>query len=135
MPRPEAWKALDKPSTWEGIAGVDRVIDPFIDDEGRLRGFSFETMIGGRSYRGRAEPHERVDGSVMSWYVDNPQVTGVIAVHLDDHEGGRTEVKVDLEVESAGILSALFFPAMASALRNGFPRAVDDFAARLGWRA
>jgi hypothetical protein len=129
--RDEAWGSLNRPSTWEGIGGVERVFDPFIDDEGRLRRFSFETLIGGRSYRGKATPHERVDGSAMSWYVDSPEVSGVIAVDLQDAASG-TLVRVDLEVESAGVLSALFFPVIARALSSGFTAAVDEFAARLG---
>jgi hypothetical protein len=128
--RDEAWDSLNRPSTWEGIGGVERVFDSFIDDEGHLRGFSFETLIGGRSYRGKATPHERVDGSAMSWYIDSPEVSGVIAVDLQD-AGDGTSVRVDLTLESTGVLSALFFPVIARALSSGFKGAVDEFAAGL----
>lgn len=129
-PRNRVWKALDSPTTWEGIGGVDRVIDPVIDDQGRLRGFSFETTVGGRAYRGRATPRERIETEKMSWDIDAGEIKGTTAVHL---AGGAddTMVTVTLDVESAGILSSLFFPMISSAIGNGLPGAVEDFAKSL----
>ncbi|MEX0864491.1 MAG: SRPBCC family protein [Acidimicrobiia bacterium] len=126
--RDQAWAALDRPTTWEGIAGVDRVVDPIIDEHGRLRGFSFETMIGGRPYRGTATPLQRVEGSTMSWSIDSSEVLGVTGVDLHDVEEG-TVVTVTIEVETAGVLSALLFPVIVASLRTSLPEVVETFVA------
>lgn len=129
-PVQEVWIALDRPETWEAIGGVDRVFDPEIDDEGRLRGFSFDTMAGGRKYLGKATPRRRVEGHVMAWDVANPEVQGVTTVEVEP-DGTETTIRVTLEVESRGLLSTMFFPVVAAAIGNGLPAAVDHFAAGL----
>ncbi len=130
-PASEVFATLDQPSTWEEIGGVDRVIDPVIDSKGRLRGFSFEVRAAGKKYIGFAEPHERSEGELMSWRVDAAEVRGVTRVSLNSVDEG-TEVTVTLEVESKGLLSAMFFPVIASTIGSGLPRSVDDFAQRFG---
>jgi hypothetical protein len=127
-PIDQVWTSLDEPSTWEAIGGVDRVFDPKIDPEGRLQGFSFDTVAAGRKYVGVATPHERVEEKVMSWRVQNSEVRGVTRVELEPTNPG-TVIKVTLEVQSAGLLSGMFFPIIAGAIGNGLPRAVDEFAA------
>jgi hypothetical protein len=117
--------------TWEGIAGVDRVFDPVIDDQGRLQGFSFSTAVGGRGYRGTARPHERVEGSRMAWDIESSEVRGVLTVDLAPESQG-TGVTVTIDMESVGMLSTLFFGVIISALRNGLPGTVERFAATLG---
>lgn len=130
-PVDEVWAALDRPETWEAVGGVDRVYDPVVDADGRLQGFSFDTRAGGKAYRGTATPHERVEGRKMAWHVKNPEVYGVTSVELEPG-GAGTRIAVRLEVESAGLLSSMFFPIIAGAIGNGLPRAVDEFAAELG---
>jgi hypothetical protein len=44
---------------------------------------------------------------------------------------GDTRVHVTLRVESVGMLSAVFFPVIASAVGEGFPETVEDFARTL----
>lgn len=127
----EVWSALDRPHTWESIAGIDRVFDPEIDAQGRLRGFSFETVAGGKRYVGVASPHQRVEGETMAWQIANSEVRGVTSVGLA-RDGNRTAITVTLEVRSAGFLSSMFFPAIAKAIGSGLPRSVDEFAAGLG---
>lgn len=127
-PVEEVWASLDLPSTWESIGGVDRVFDPSIDGDGKLQGFSFDTVAAGRKYVGLATPHEREEGRLMSWRIKNSEVRGVTRVELASG-GASTAITVTLEVESAGLLSGMFFPVIASAIGNGLPRAVDDFAA------
>lgn len=127
-PIEEVWASLDLPSTWESIGGVDRVFDPRIDGDGKLQGFSFDTVAAGRKYVGLATPHERVDGRLMSWRIENSEVRGVTRVELAPGVAS-TAITVTLEVESAGLLSGMFFPVIASAIGNGLPRAVDEFAA------
>jgi carbon monoxide dehydrogenase subunit G len=126
-PVEEVWASLDEPSTWESIGGVDRVFDPKIDDQGRLAGFSFDTVAAGRKYVGVATPHQRAEGSVMSWRIENSEVRGLTKVELEPSNPG-TAITVTLEVQSAGLLSSVFFPVIAGAIGNGLPRAVDEFA-------
>jgi carbon monoxide dehydrogenase subunit G len=122
------WARLDQPETWESIGGVGRVYDPKIDEEGRLVGFSFDTIAGGRKYVGVATPHERVEHKRMSWHVQNSEVTGVASVTLDPSDTG-TVITVTLHVESVGLLSSMLFPLIATAIGSGLASSVDSFAA------
>jgi len=127
--RSQVWSALDSPSTWEGIGGVDKVIAPVIDKDRRLRGFSFETSVAGRIYLGKATPKAREESRLMAWDIQNSEVRGVTTVRLTD-EGPGTRVQVTLEVESVGMFSSMFFPVIAKAIGSGLPQTVDAFAAR-----
>jgi carbon monoxide dehydrogenase subunit G len=129
-PLEEVWAALDRPETWEAIGGVDRVFDAAIDEEGRLRGFSFETVAGGKSYTGVASPHRRVEGETIAWNVNSSEIRGITEVDLE-RDGETTTVIVTLQVESAGFLSSMFFPVVAKAIGKGMPEAVDGFVASL----
>lgn len=131
LPIDEVWTALDRPETWAAIGGVDRVYDPVVDEGGRLLGFSFETMIGGIIYRGKASPRERVTRSVMAWDIDSPDIKGVTAVQLEGDRDTGTRLTVALTVESKGMLAAMFFPTIAGAVGRGLPEAVEEFAAGL----
>lgn len=122
------WETLDQPETWEAIGGVDRIFEPRLDTEGRLLGFSFDTVAAGKRYVGTATPHRREEGQVMAWNVENSEVTGVTTVELTPSETG-TAITVTLDVQSAGLLSGMFFSVIAKAIGNGFPAAVDAFAA------
>lgn len=129
-PIEDVWTALDRPGTWEAVGGVDRVFDPDLDEQGRLRGFSFETVAGGRRYVGTATPQERVEGERMSWRITNSEVRGLTVVDLAPTDEG-TAINVTLEVESAGLLSSLFFGLIATAIGSGLPESVNAFAAGL----
>jgi carbon monoxide dehydrogenase subunit G len=122
------WAALDQPGTWESIGGVDRVFDPRRDGEGRLVGFSFDTVAGGRKYVGTASRQERVEGTRMGWNIQNSEMRGVTRVTLNPTETG-TIVTVTLEVESVGLLSSVLFPIIAGAIGRGLPTAVEEWAA------
>jgi hypothetical protein len=126
------WASLDRPATWEAIGGVDRVFDPVIDPAGRLQGFSFDTVAGGRRYVGVATPHRREESRLMSWHIQNSEVRGITTVELEPRHDG-TSVSVTLEVESRGLLSSMFFPIIASAIGNGLPAAVDEVAQGLSF--
>ena len=124
----EVWAALDQPSTWESIQGIDRVTDPEVDADGRLQGFSFDSVVAGTAYRGTATPALREEGRLMAWEIENSEITGRIEVLLGDL-GERTQLDVTLEAASKGMLSSMFFPVISKAIGNGFPRSVDEFAA------
>jgi hypothetical protein len=124
------WAELDKPVTWEGVPGVNRVVDPKVDHQGRLQGFAFETMIGGTAYRGKASPAGREEGRMMAWAIDSSEVEGKITVQLEPN-GEGTRVDVALEAEGAGMLGSLLFPVISAAIGNGFAGTVDSFVADL----
>jgi hypothetical protein len=128
VPIAEVWASLEKPDTWAAIGGVDRVFEPTIDAEGRLRGFKFETVAGGRKYVGTATPRDREEGRLMAWDITNSEVRGVTRIELASG-GASTAITVTLEVESASLMSGLFFPVIAGAICNGLPEAVEVFAA------
>ncbi len=127
-PSDDVWAALNQPETWENIAGIDRVLDPSIDDEGRLVGFSFDSAVAGKSYRGSAKPDGRAEGSLMAWAIENSEISGRIEVTLEPDDD-VTSLHVTLDVSSKGMLSSMFFPVVASTIGAGLPRSVDEFAA------
>lgn len=127
-PRETVWASLDRPETWKAISGIDRVFDSTVDGHGRLRGFTFDTEVAGRRYRGTATPSRRVEGSAMGWNVRNSEIQGVIDVALAD-TGVGTEVSVTLDVENVSFMTGMFFPVIASAIGSGLPSAVEAFAA------
>ena len=120
------WTALDLPLTWESVPGVDRVIDPVVDQFGRLRGFQFESAVGGKSYRGQATPAGREEQRLMAWDIRTPEIEGTVTVGLSPSNPG-TRVYVSLHVEGTGVLGSLFFPIIASAIGGGFIGTVEDF--------
>lgn len=126
-PISQIWATFDLPTTWENIGVVDRVFDPRFND-GKLSGFSFETVAAGKKYVGEAIAAGRLEGSVVGWKIRNQEVRGTIEVKLTE-AGETTEIRVDLDLESIGLLSTMFFPVVAGAIRSGLPRAVDEFAA------
>lgn len=120
------WGALDEPKSWEAIPGVDRVVNPTVDPSGRLRGFSFESVVGGRTYLGRATPAGREHEILMAWDIRTTEIKGRVTVGLNPTDDG-TRVFVDLRVEGVGVLGSVFFPVIASAIGGGFVGAVEDF--------
>ncbi len=130
VPVDAAWFALQDPATWGAIGGVDEVYGARHADDGTLTGYRFRASAGGRTYEGiarttLAEPHR-----VMVVEVDTPELDGTITVTLEA-ANPHTEIGVELTVSSKGMLATLFFPVVAGAIGSGFPRSVDDFAARL----
>ena len=107
------------------------MLNPTVDELGRLRGFSFETLIGGTRYLGEASPAGRVDGRSMTWDIENKEIRGTVAVQLEE-SGPHTDITVTIDLESAGFMSAMFFPVIAGALGKGLPEAVENFASGFG---
>ena len=124
------WESLDEPRTWEAIPGVDRVFDPIVDPDGHLRGFSFESDVGGRTYVGKATPAGRAEGHMMAWNIDSSEIKGKVSIELAPNVQG-TKVQVRLDVEGAGMLGSLFFPVIAAAIGSGFSTTVEEFVAGL----
>jgi hypothetical protein len=127
-PLDTVWDSLDRPETWESIGGVDRVFDPIVDGQGRLQGFSFETVAAGKRYLGRATPHERIESRRVAWRVESSDIRGVTTVDLAGDAAGTT-IEVTIEVVSRGLFSAMLFPVISGAIGRGLQKAVEEFAA------
>jgi hypothetical protein len=121
---------LNEPRSWESISGVDRILDSIVDQEGQLRGFSFESVAAGKKYLGRATPAGREPERMLAWDIETSEIRGRIIVSLAG-AGEGTRVDVTLRMESVGVLSSVFFPVITAAIEDGFPRSVDEFAAHL----
>ena len=117
---------MDKPETWASSSGIDRVHDPVFED-GRLIGFAFDTNIGGKTYAGVAKPHSRIEGESISWQIQNAEITGQVRVDISPIDT-QTRIRVELDVESKGMMSRMFFPLIAGVIGNGLPQTVDAFA-------
>jgi hypothetical protein len=130
-PIARVWGALNNPKSWESVPGVDRIIESVIDTEGELQGFSFESEAAGRKYLGHATPAGREPEKMMAWDIETSEVRGRIVVSLRAEDRG-TLVDVKLRMDSVGTLSSIFFPVIAVAVGDGFPRTVEDFARGLG---
>lgn len=128
------WSRLNEAATWEGIGGVDRVYDPIVDDNGDLRGFSFESVAAGTVYAGTARPRRREERRLISWDIQNSEIRGVTEVELSP-AGPSTDITVRLEIESVGMMAAMFFPVIAGVLGNGLSKAVDEFTSGMSERA
>ena len=127
----DVWAALDLPLTWESIGGIDHVVDSVTDSQGRLQSFSFDSIVAGNAYRGEATSAEREERKLMAWNIVNSEIAGVISVTLTE-AGSGTKIRVDLTVESRGILASMFFAVISKTIGDGLPQSVDAFAAGFG---
>lgn len=126
----EAWIALQRPETWEGIAGVDDVTGAAHSDEGLLTAFLFAVTVGGMRYRGQAGVTRAVQAEFMQLDLETSELIAVIEVGLGHAESG-TDIQIDLTVRTRSFLAGMFFSAITEAIGKGLPAATEAFAARL----
>jgi hypothetical protein len=129
-PLDAAWSALQRPETWEGIAGVDDITDAAHDEHGHLTGFVFAATVGGFRYPGRSKVIGASPPVHMRLELVTAELTGTIDVRLR-HTHARSDVHVELAVRSKSMLAGMFFPAIADTIGRGLPAATDNFAERL----
>lgn len=127
-PVSEVWAAMDDPQTWASISGIDQVTNPQFADN-QLVGFSFTSDVAGRTYHGKATPAGRTHGRSITWGISNSEIKGQVQIEMSPVSHG-TKLTVNLEVESAGMMSRMFFPVIAGTIGNGLPRTVEQFATR-----
>jgi len=132
-PAVTVWAALNDPKSWESVPGVDRILESVIDQEGQLQRFTFESIAAGKRFLGRASPAGRELEKMMAWDIETSEILGLVIVRLRAIEDA-TRVDVSLRMDSVGVLSSVFFPVIASAIGDGFPKTVQDFANGLGQR-
>lgn len=128
--RAEAWTSLQRPETWEGIAGVDDVTGATHDDDGHLTAFLFAVTVGGIRYRGRASVARAIQAEFMQLDLETSELIAVIEVTLGHTDSG-TDVSIDLAVRTRSFLAGMFFSAIAAAVGRGLPAATEAFAGRL----
>jgi hypothetical protein len=123
----EAWDALQNHETWGNIGPVSGVSNPVNQSDGVLASFDWVANVGSKAYPGKAWV---TDYDMISRYeltMDSSEIAGdVIATiaPVDD----TCDVTIEITFRTKGILSAMFFPAIKSALTNGFPQQVENLA-------
>ncbi|MEX1043126.1 MAG: hypothetical protein WD020_00650 [Acidimicrobiia bacterium] len=126
----EAWTSLQRPETWEGIAGVDDVTGATHTDDGQLAAFQFAVTVGGMKYRGKASVARTIQPEFMQLDLETSELIAVIEVALGPTESG-TDVSIDLTVRTRSFLTGMFFSAIADAIGRGLPAATATFTGRL----
>jgi hypothetical protein len=125
-----AWRQLQKPETWQVLAGVDEVFDVHYAPDGLMTAYRFRATAASQVYEGTATTVEATSPSMMAVEIATSEVTGRITTNLAD-TGDGVAVSVTVALTSRGFLSTLFFPVVSQALSSGLPKQVDTFATRL----
>jgi hypothetical protein len=126
----EAWTALQNPDTWSNISLVSSVSNPEYAEDGTLIRFNWVADIGGKSYPGVATSTSYTDQESCEITMDTSEMAGDVIASLEPEEAGCT-VTVGITFRTKGMLSAMFFPAIKSALASGFPQQIDDLVASI----
>ena len=126
----KAWQQLQKPETWEGLAGVDEVFDVHHAPDGLLTAYRFRATAASQVYEGRATTVEGVTEQRMAIDIVTSEVTGTITTTLSEADEG-VSVSVTVNLRSKGFMSTLFFPVISQALGSGLPKQVAAFVERL----
>lgn len=126
----DAWSALQRADTWEGIAGVDDVTDATHDADGQLTGFAFAATVRGLRYPGQGAIASASPPDEMKLELTTSEMSATIDVRLIAAVEG-TRVLVDLTVTSRSFLAGMFFSSIATAIGRGLPTTVENFATRL----
>ena len=120
-----AWKALQNPDTWSSIGPVSSVSNPTFTDDGRLTGFEWVADVGGKGYRGTAKAGPFVPMQRFTMTLDTSEIAGDVVATITEGNPS-TSVTVEITFRTKGMLSAMFFPAIKTALASGFPKQVED---------
>jgi hypothetical protein len=121
----QSWAALQDPATWANIGPVASVSDPVYADDGTLTAFSWVADIGGKKYDGEAETTSYELPNIFELTLDTSEIAGDVVATLASVDGG-CEVTVEITFRTKGMLSAMFFPAIKSALASGYPQQIED---------
>jgi hypothetical protein len=123
----EAWDALQNHDTWANIGPVSSVSNPVNQPDGVLASFDWVAMVGSKAYNGKAW----VTGyDLISRYeltMDSSEIAGDVVATITP-DGDACNVTIEITFRTKGMLSAMFFPAIKSALASGFPQQIEDLA-------
>ena len=123
-----AWKALQRPGTWENIGPVTGVSNPSFHDDGTISTFDWTANIGGKTYPGVATTTAYEMPERFELTMDTSEIAGDVIATIAGTDAG-SDVTVEITFRTKGMLSAMFFPAIKQALSSGFPQQVEDLAA------
>lgn len=125
-----AWAALQDPKTWMGIGPVSSVSNPRFRDDGTLAAFDWIADVGGKPYDGKAIGGEYAVNERFTMTMDTSEIAGDVVATISDGNPS-TSITVAITFRTKGMLSAMFFPAIKTALASGFPRQIEDLAAAI----
>jgi carbon monoxide dehydrogenase subunit G len=126
----EAWDTLQDHETWANIGPVSSVSNPVNQPDGVLASFDWVADVGAKPYKGKAWVTDFEIPTRYELTMDTSEIAGdVVATVEPTHDG--TDVTIAITFRTKGMLSAMFFPAIKSALASGFPQQVEDLAAGL----
>ena len=124
----QSWGALQDPDTWANIGPVASVSEPIYADDGTLTKFAWVADIGGKKYDGAAETTSYTIPNNFELTLDTSEIAGDVVATLESVDEG-CEVTVEITFRTKGMLSAMFFPAIKSALASGNPQQIEDLVA------
>lgn len=130
VPVDHAWSALQDPSTWAEIGGVDDIDGATFDDSGNLAGFRFAATVAGRQYPGHARVVSSRRPESMVVDIETRELSGSISVDLAPIDL-PDQLSVQLSVSPRSFFAGMMFSVIAGAIGNGFPERVEHFAAGL----
>lgn len=125
-----AWDALQNHETWGNIGPVSGVSNPVNQSDGVLSSFDWVANVGSKAYDGKAWV---TDYDLISNYqltMDSSEIAGDVVATITP-VGDTCDVTIEITFRTKGMLSAMFFPAIKSALASGFPQQVEDLAASI----
>ena len=126
----DAWTALQQPDTWAGIGPVSSVSDAEYASDGTLSAFRWVADLGGKAYHGTAETTLYQAPVRFELNMDNSEIAGDVAATIEPADTGCS-VTVEITFRTKGMLSAMFFPAIKTALASGFPQQIEDLVAAI----
>lgn len=126
----DAWAALQNPATWAHIGPVSGVSNPTYRDDATLESFDWIADVGGKKYHGIARGGDYTIDERFTMTLDTSEIAGDVVATIV-HANPSTEVTVEITFRTKGMLSAMFFPAIKSALSSGFPKQVEDIVATI----
>lgn len=126
----QAWAVLQNPDTWSKIGPVAGVSNPEYHDDGTLKSFDWVADVGGKKYDGAAIGGDYTPNERFTMTLDTSEIAGDIVATIAS-SNPSTDVTIEITFRTKGMLSAMFFPAIKTALASGFPQQVEDLASGL----
>ncbi|MEN8238774.1 MAG: SRPBCC family protein [Actinomycetota bacterium] len=123
----QAWDALQNHHTWANIGPVSSVSNPVNQPDGILKSFDWVADVGGKAYDGKAWATAYDALNTYNLTMDTSEIAGDVAATIAPL-GDSCDVTIQITFRTKGMLSAMFFPAIKTALASGFPQQVEDLA-------
>jgi hypothetical protein len=109
---------------------VSSVSDAEYASDGTLSTFRWVANLGGKAYHGTAETTSYQAPERFELTMDNSEIAGDVVARIEAADSGCL-VTVEITFRTKGMLSAMFFPAIKTALAAGFPQQIEDLVATI----